>query len=85
MTRIVHPHFPVEKLPEELKRALGDVSHVRLTVEDTVSQDKMREKINAAIDMGLADVAAGRVSSVEDVQARMEKRFPLDPARDSAA
>jgi predicted transcriptional regulator len=85
MTRIVHPHFPVEKLPEDMKRAFGDASHVRLTVEDTVAEEKLRAKINAAIDRGLADVAAGRTHSMEEVEAMMDKLFPLDPARDSAA
>jgi predicted transcriptional regulator len=85
MTRIVHDRFPVERLPEELRRALGDLSHVRLTVEDEGEEDRMRAAINAAIDRGLADIAAGRVRSLEEVQAEMEALFPLPGKRASAA
>jgi predicted transcriptional regulator len=75
----------VAKLPDELKRALGDVSHVRLMVEDTEAEEQVRAAVNAAIDRGLADVEAGRVRPLKDVQAIVEKLLPLDPARDSAA
>ncbi|MDP3545697.1 hypothetical protein ACJ4V0_08345 [Phreatobacter sp. HK31-P] len=33
MNEIVKPHYPVSQLPEDLRRELGDVSHVTLRIE----------------------------------------------------
>lgn len=33
MTRIVREHYPVEKLPEDLRPSLDDTTHARVVVE----------------------------------------------------
>jgi predicted transcriptional regulator len=69
MTRIVHPHFPVEKLPDELRSAFGNATHVHLTVRDNEAEEQLKAEINAAVDRGLADIAAGRVHTAEEIEA----------------
>jgi hypothetical protein len=77
MTRIVHPHFPVEKLPQELRAALGNATHVRLTVEDKEAEERMLADIDAALDRGLSDIAAGRVHTAEEIDAFLDQEFPI--------
>lgn len=43
---------------------------------DDERDDAERERFIAAVEAGLADVAAGRVYSHAEVQAEMRKRFP---------
>jgi predicted transcriptional regulator len=43
---------------------------------DAERDDAERERFIAAVEAGLADVAAGRVYSHAEVQAEMRKRFP---------
>ncbi|KAF0124593.1 MAG: Uncharacterized protein FD152_2969 [Xanthobacteraceae bacterium] len=33
MNEIVKPHYPVERLPEDIRKELGDVRHVTLRIE----------------------------------------------------
>jgi predicted transcriptional regulator len=44
--------------------------------DDAERDDAERERFIAAVEAGLADVAAGRVYSHAQVQAEMRKRFP---------
>jgi len=85
MTRIVHPHFPVEKLPEELRTAFGNATHVHLTVRDKEAEQRLQSEINAAIDRGLADVAAGRVHTIDEIEAFLDQEFPLVHEDENAA
>jgi len=63
---------------DEAVKALVDGGHfesadevIRTGVRLVQARERMLEKLDAAIEQGLADVAAGRVSSVEDVEARL--------------
>jgi len=85
MTRIVHPHFPVEKLPDELRSAFGNATHVHLTVKDPEAEQRLRDEINAALDRGLADIAAGRVHTAEEIEAFLDEEFPLPREDENAA
>lgn len=85
MTRIVHPHFPVEKLPDELRAAFGNATHVHLTVRDKEAEERLKVEINAALDRGLADVAAGRVHTAEDIEAWLDQEFPVPAESETAA
>jgi hypothetical protein len=85
MTRIIHENYPVERLPEDLRLALGNATHVRLTVEDKEAERRMMAELNAAIDEGRADVAAGRVHSFEDVMDFLANEFPVPGEKDHAA
>jgi hypothetical protein len=76
MTRIVHPHYPVDKLPEELRAAFGNATHVHLTVKDKAAEEQLLAKIDAALDRGLADIAAGRVHTAEEIDAFLDQEFP---------
>jgi predicted transcriptional regulator len=84
MTRIVHNNYPVDRLPEDLQLALGNATHVRLTVEDKEAERRMMAELNAAIDEGIADVEAGRVHSFEEVMDFLAKDFPLPDEKDHA-
>jgi predicted transcriptional regulator len=77
MTRIVHPHYPVEKLPEELRAAFGNAKHVHLTVKDKAAEEQLLAEIDAALDRGLADIAAGRVHTAEEIDAFLDQEFPI--------
>jgi hypothetical protein len=68
MTRIVHPHFPVEKLPEELRASFEGQTHVHLTVEDRESDEALLKEFDSLIQQGLDDIAAGNVHSAEEVR-----------------
>jgi hypothetical protein len=85
MTRIVHPHFPVEKLPEELRAAFGNATHVHLTVKDREAEERLKLEIDAAIDRGLADVVAGRVHTAEEIEAFLDREFPVPREDENAA
>ncbi len=52
MNEIVKPHYPVSQLPEDLKREIGDVTHVTLRIEAEVAPTRetlsaMRARISA--------------------------------------
>jgi predicted transcriptional regulator len=85
MTRIVHDNFPVERLPLELRNALGDATHVRLTVEDKEADRRLQAEIDAAIARGLADIEAGRVHSMDEIDAFLAQTFPLPTESETAA
>jgi predicted transcriptional regulator len=85
MTRIVHPHFPVEKLPDDLRAAFGNATHVHLTVTDKDAESQLKAEINAAIDRGLADIAAGRVHTADDIEAWLDQEFPVPSESENAA
>jgi predicted transcriptional regulator len=85
MTRIVHPHFPVEKLPDELRAAFGNATHVHLTVRDRDAEEQLKAEINAALDRGMADIAAGRVHTAEEIEAWLDQEFPLSAESENAA
>ncbi len=42
MNEIVKPHYPVERLPEDLRREIGDASHVTLRIETEPSARRER-------------------------------------------
>jgi predicted transcriptional regulator len=85
MTRIAHPHFPVEKLPDELRAAFGNATHVHLTVKDKDAEARLKAEINAALDRGLADIAAGRVHTSEEIEAWLDQEFPVPTENENAA
>jgi hypothetical protein len=51
----------------------------RPTSDDAECNDAERERFIAAVEAGLADVAAGRVYSHAEVLAEMRRRFPWSP------
>jgi hypothetical protein len=75
MTRIVHPHFPVEKLPEELRASFKDQSHVRLVIDDKQEDAALLAEFDAKIQEGLDDIETGRVHSAEEVRRLLKERF----------
>lgn len=83
MTRIVHPHFPVEKLPEDLRRALGNATHVRLTVEDKEADDRVLAELDGTLKRASDDIKAGRFFTADEVLASIEKDYPLETNRTS--
>ena len=83
MTRIVHPHFPVERLPQELRAALGNATHVRLTVEDKEADEKLLAELDETLRRASADIKAGRFFTAEEVLAGIEEDFPLETNRAS--
>ena len=82
MTRIVHPHFPVEKLPEELRGEFEGQTHVHLIVEDKEADEALLKEFDALIQEGLDDIAAGRLYSAEDVRRILKE--PFGPALSAA-
>jgi bifunctional DNA-binding transcriptional regulator/antitoxin component of YhaV-PrlF toxin-antitoxin module len=74
MTRIVHENFPVERLPDELRKALGDATHVRLTVEDKAADETELAKLDAVLAAASAEVRAGRGLTAEKVREHIRAR-----------
>jgi predicted transcriptional regulator len=83
MTRIVHPHFPVEKLPEDLRKALGNATHVRLIVEDKEADERLLAELDETLRQASEDIKAGRFFTAEEVLASIEEEFPLETNRAS--
>jgi predicted transcriptional regulator len=75
MSRIVHPSFPVERLPEEFRAALGNSTHVRLTIEDIADDEALLSELEAMLDQGMQDIEAGRTFTYDEVQRSLNGRF----------
>jgi hypothetical protein len=83
MTRIVHPHFPVDKLPDELRAALGNATHVHLTVEDKEADERMLAELDETLVRASADIRAGRHFTAAEVLASLDEEIPLETNRTS--
>jgi predicted transcriptional regulator len=75
MTRIVDEHFPVADLPERIRLALGNATHVKLTIEDRAADEALRRDFMEAVSKGFEAIEAGRFFTVDQVRARMKARF----------
>jgi hypothetical protein len=73
MNKIIKHHYPVEKLPEDLRAGLGDTTHVRITVilEDEAEDQALLAALDAKLDKARADIAAGRGMSFDEVRANL--------------
>lgn len=73
MNKIVKEHYPVEKLPEDLRAGLGAATHVRITVvlEDEQADAALLDDLDRKLHKAKADVTAGRGLSVEQVKANL--------------
>jgi hypothetical protein len=67
MTRIVHDNFPVERLPDDLRRALGNSTHVRLTIDDLEDDKILLAELDATLQRASEDVHNGRTCSADEV------------------
>lgn len=76
MNKIVMEHYPVEKLPEDLRVGLPDTGSARVTVE--VTTEKPEEENSLRVFFGLP-----KEDAVIDVQANLRKL--LDDMRDNPA
>ena len=64
--KIIRDDYPVERLPEDLRAELGDVTRVRVTVEAPAgSLDALRARVKALQDAGLL-----RIETIEDTTER---------------
>jgi predicted transcriptional regulator len=75
MTKIVDEHFPVADLPERLRLALGNATHVKLTIEDRAADEALLKEFRDEVAKGFESIEAGRYFTVEQVRARMKARF----------
>lgn len=75
MSRIVHPHFPVERLPAEFRDMLGNSTHVRLTIEDTADDEAMLRELDAMLDEAKRDIDAGNGVTLDEVRAMIGEEF----------
>ncbi len=67
MSRIIHDHYPVERLPDDLRRTLGNTTHVRLTIDDLEDDKILLAELDATLQRASEDVRNGRVYSVDEV------------------
>lgn len=83
MNRIVKEHYPVEKLPEDLRVGLGGASHVRITVvvEGPAEDEAIAAELEAKLDKARADVVAGLGLTPEDVRANLQRHAALGAAK----
>ncbi len=63
MTKIVDEHFPVTDLPERLRLALGNATHVKLTIEDREADEALRREFMEEVAKGMAQLDAGQGSA----------------------
>lgn len=75
MTKIIDDHFPVADLPERLRLALGNATHVKLTIEDRAADEALRREFMDEVSKGFSSIEASRSSPIEDVRARLAARF----------
>jgi bifunctional DNA-binding transcriptional regulator/antitoxin component of YhaV-PrlF toxin-antitoxin module len=71
MNRIVKEHYPVEKLPADLREGLGDATHVRITVENKADDEAILVDLDAKLQKAMTDVASGRGLSADQVRASL--------------
>ncbi len=67
MNKIVREHYPVEKLPEDLRLAVGAATSVRLTIEPTPHShaSSTRQALMRAREL----VRSGQIKSVSSTEA----------------
>ncbi len=74
MNRIVKEHYPVEKLPEDLREgfAQGALVRVTLIVEDKDADAAILEELDRKLDKARADVARGLALGPDAVLKELE-------------
>lgn len=75
MTKIIDEHFPVSDLPERLRLALGNMTYVKLTIEDRAADDALRHEFFDEVGKATAQLDAGEGLSLEEVRAGLKARF----------
>jgi hypothetical protein len=69
MNRIVREHYPVEKLPEDLREGLGNVRAVKLVIEpETVEHRPSQAAIQADMARWVTTLKPQATDSVERVR-----------------
>ncbi len=83
MNRIVKEHYPVEKLPEDLRAGLGAATHVRITVvlEDEHGDAALLNDLDMKLHKAKADVTAGLGLSVEQVKTNLARHITRSAAK----
>jgi hypothetical protein len=70
MNRIIREHYPVDRLPDDLKAGLGQAEYVRVVIEGP-DQEPTRERLlalmeNARSKPGLGDDPVERIRKIRD-------------------
>jgi hypothetical protein len=83
MNRIVKEHYPVEKLPADLREGFPAGAKVRVTllVENGPRDEALLEELDRKLNAALRDIEAGRGLTPEDVAATLEAHAAMEPAR----
>lgn len=71
MNRIVREHYPVERLPEDLRAELGLARTAKIVIE--VEEDRSRSKARADAIADLLEHRRGLAPSPDDSVARVRK------------
>ena len=74
MNRIVHEHYPVEKLPADLRPEMPD-SRVRVVIEREMTDEELLADLHEKLRVGLDQLDAGLGLPAEEILARIEARF----------
>ncbi len=74
MRRFICEAYPIDRLPQDLYPGLPSGRLVRVVIEDKITDDELRQELDAEIGKGLDDIAAGRVLSADEVLARIDAR-----------
>lgn len=78
MTRIVREHYPVDRLPPDLRSGLGNTTHVRIVVEDRMADEALLQDLDAKLHKAMTEIDAGRGLTLDqvkaDLKAHIEKR-----------
>jgi hypothetical protein len=79
MTRVVREFFPTEQLPPELRAGLGDVTHVRVIIDDKSAEAELKRQLHEQLDVALAESARGEGRPMEEFMdeliARIENEY----------
>lgn len=67
MNKIVRQHYPVERLPEDLRAAVGEATSVRLTLE--ANESSSTSCTQAALERARDLVRTGRIKRVTSSEA----------------
>lgn len=75
MTRIVDEHFAVADLPERLRLALGNATHVKLTIEDGATDEALRREFMDEVAKGMKQLDDGKGIPIDQVREGLKARF----------
>jgi hypothetical protein len=75
MRKFVCERYPIDKLPRDLHPQLPEGRHVRVVIEDDISDEEILAELDGELAKGLRSLDEGRGIPIEEVERRLVARF----------